>query len=206
MTDIPVNPSEGHNGSLTSLSLLERARSSDQQAWERLWSVYSPRVEDWCRRAKVQPNDIDDVKQDVFRAVLSGIKDFRKDDAKATFRGWLRTITKHKIVDHWRRNPNGFQAAGGSSAHMQLAEIADPELDSVIDSTDMEDRGMVYRRCLELIATDFEEASWRAFWRVVINSEAPADVAKDLNISRNAVYLAKARVLARLRSEFAGLI
>lgn len=56
------------------------------------------------------------------------------------------------------------------------------------------------------MVADFEEVTWKAFWRVVVDGQAPGAVAQDLAISRNAVYLAKARVLQRLRLEFKDLI
>jgi RNA polymerase sigma-70 factor (ECF subfamily) len=65
---------------------------------------------------------------------------------------------------------------------------------------------MLYRRALELMQRDFEERSWQAFWRVVIEGQNPKEVAAQLQMTPNAVYLAKGRVLARLREEFAGVI
>jgi RNA polymerase sigma-70 factor (ECF subfamily) len=59
---------------------------------------------------------------------------------------------------------------------------------------------------LALLQQDFEERTWRAFWGVVIDGRDPKAVALDLGVSVNVVYLAKSRVLARLRQEFAGLL
>ncbi len=61
-------------------------------------------------------------------------------------------------------------------------------------------------RAADLVRRDVEETSWTAFWRVAVEGERPADVASDLGMSINAVYLARVRILARLREEFAGLI
>ncbi len=57
----------------------------------------------------------------------------------------------------------------------------------------------MHRRALELIRSEFEERSWQAFCRVVVEGQSPADVAAALGMTRNAVYIAKARILRRLR-------
>jgi RNA polymerase sigma-70 factor (ECF subfamily) len=64
----------------------------------------------------------------------------------------------------------------------------------------------LYRRAVQLIHRDFSESTGRAFWEVVIGNRPPAVVAQELGISVNAVYVAKSRILARLRDEFSDLL
>jgi RNA polymerase sigma-70 factor (ECF subfamily) len=64
----------------------------------------------------------------------------------------------------------------------------------------------VYHQALDLLRREFEERTWQAFWRVAISDQAADDVAVELGITINAVYLAKSRVLRRLREEFADLL
>ncbi len=65
---------------------------------------------------------------------------------------------------------------------------------------------ILYRRALALIQQDFEDHTWRAFWGVVIDGRGASAVALDLGVEINVVYLAKSRVLKRLREEFEGLL
>ena len=65
---------------------------------------------------------------------------------------------------------------------------------------------MLARRALELMRTEFETNTWRACWESVVSERAAADIAAELGITVNAVYLAKSRVLRRLREEFADLL
>jgi RNA polymerase sigma-70 factor (ECF subfamily) len=46
---------------------------------------------------------------------------------------------------------------------------------------------------------DFQESTWQAFWLTAVEGQAPTQVAADLNLSVAAVYLAKSRVMARLK-------
>jgi RNA polymerase sigma-70 factor (ECF subfamily) len=190
----------------TSLGLLERVRSHDAAAWGRLVQLYAPLVDRWCRQASLQDADAADVRQEVFLAVARGLDEFRRDSAGGTFRGWLRAITRHKIGDHWRRARPGQAGAGGSDAYEQLQQLPAEGPDDSADPAPAEEIDLLYRRALDLMATDFAECTWKAFWRVVIEGESATEVAADLNLTPNAVYLAKARVLARLREEFRDLI
>ena len=53
---------------------------------------------------------------------------------------------------------------------------------------------------------EFQPQTWNAFYELVIMGRMADDVAADLNMSSNAVYIAKSRVLSRLRAEFGDLI
>ena len=64
----------------------------------------------------------------------------------------------------------------------------------------------VTRRALELMQSEFQPTTWKAFWENVVNERPAADVAAELGLTENAVYLAKGRVLRRLRQELAGLL
>ncbi len=204
MTDPFVNPI-GDSGSATSPSLLERVRANETPAWERLVSLYTPLLDRWCRHYGLQEADAADIRQKVFLAVAEKIGTFHPGQAVGSFRRWLRTITRSKVVDHWRVEA-ARAAPGGSSAYEQLQRLSAPEPEDTPPGLEAEEVGLLYRRAAELIARDFEERTWQAFVMVVIEDRRPADVAADLGVSTNAVYLARARVLGRLREEFAGLI
>jgi RNA polymerase sigma-70 factor, ECF subfamily len=205
MTDPPVISNSGSPLS-TSATLLERARARDRAAWERLVDLYEPLILYWCRQSEIGPADSADIKQEVFLAVAGHIGAFRLEEPGHTFRGWLRAITRNKIRDHLGRAPPNYAQTGGSDAYRDLlnVEAADPPGGSEAELAG--ELGVLYRRALELIVTEFEEVTWKAFWRVVVDGQPPGGVARDLAISRNAVYLAKARVLQRLRDEFKDLI
>jgi RNA polymerase sigma-70 factor (ECF subfamily) len=197
---------KGDTAGETSLGLLERARAGEAAAWDRLTRLYSPLVDRWCRQAGLQDADTADVRQEVFVAVSRGIDEFRRDAAGGTFRGWLRGITRHKIADYWRRTRAGQGGAGGSDAYQQFQQLPAEGPDDCQNPSPSEEVDILYRRALQLVVTDFQDHTWKAFWRVVVEGQRPAAVAADLNMTVNAVYLAKARVLARLRQEFRDLI
>jgi len=186
----------------TSVSLLDRVRDRDSQAWRRLLHLYGPLVVRWCSYKGVGGQDADDIQQEVFHAVATGVEAFHRDRPGDTFRGWLRGITRHKLLDHFRRRQNQPEAQGGTDAHRRLQQVAEQELPD--DSP--EDLSGLYHRGLELVRSEFEEKTWQAFWRVAVDGQSPALIAADLGVTPAAVRKAKSRVLHRLREEIGDLI
>lgn len=121
---------EKHPGPVTSLSLLQRARSNDEQAWSRLTTLYRPLVLFWCRQAHCPDAALEDVVQEVFAAVVAGIGGFRRDRPGDSFRAWLRGISRNQVLVHLRRNRGRPRPEGGSDALDRLQELADPLPDS----------------------------------------------------------------------------
>jgi RNA polymerase sigma-70 factor (ECF subfamily) len=192
------------NGHVTPLSLLERARANDAEAWRTLLRLYRPLVCYWCRRGGVADADIEDLTQDVFTAVALGLAKFRRDRPGDTFRGWVCGIARNQTLMHFRRTANKAQGEGGSHAWEQLQKVVGPA-----DLHDAEERAeirQVYRRALELVRGDFEERTWHAFWLTVIEGRAPATLTEELGLSLAGVRQAKARVLRRLRQELGDVL
>jgi RNA polymerase sigma-70 factor (ECF subfamily) len=186
----------------TSLTLLERIRGRDEEAWRRLLHLYAPLVNRWCGLKGLRGQDAEDVQQEVFRAVAASLEGFRRDRAGDTFRGWLRGITRNKVLDHYRRRGSQPEAQGGTDAHRQLEQVAEAD----IPDDPEEEVGGLYRRALELVRSEFEERTWNAFWRAAVEGQSPSDIATDLGVTPAAVRKAKSRVLHRLRQEIGDLI
>jgi RNA polymerase sigma-70 factor (ECF subfamily) len=166
--------------------------------------LYGPLVDFWIRPSNLQPADTRDVFQEVFKAVAAGISSFRKDRPGDRFRGWLRTITRNKLADHFRRQGTQPSAAGGSEAYRQLQQVEEPGAPAE-DSGELDAVQQLRLRAVELIQGEFEQRTWQAFWRVAMEGQAAKNVAEDLGVTPSAVRLAKSRVLRRLREEMEGL-
>jgi RNA polymerase sigma-70 factor (ECF subfamily) len=184
--------------------LLDRLRASDPAAWRRLVELYQPLVRFWCWRSGLRGLDAEDVTQEVFAAAAAGLEGFRRDRPGDTFRGWLRAITRNHAVWCLRRNQGRPNAEGGSDAWRQLQDIPDP-LSADGDTEDAE-ISQVYRRALEQVRADFEERTWLAFWRTVVEGQTPAILAAQLDMTPAAIRQAKSRVLRRLKQELGELL
>lgn len=188
----------------TSRSLLARAKANEPEAWERLAAIYSPVVYRWARQCKLQASDAADIVQEAFHAVAQHIDDFRRENPQDSFRAWLRTITLNKVRDHIRRRSARAEGRGGTEALQHLQNLPDQIADDSADHVS-QDKRELSRRALDLMRTDFEERTWQAFWKTAVDGRPGAEVAAELNMSVAAVYMAKSRVLRRLRQELDGL-
>jgi RNA polymerase sigma-70 factor (ECF subfamily) len=200
-----MNAHQENGSGSTQTSLIRRAQLADATAWEQLTKLYGPVVYGWARGAGLQPQDASDIMQDVFHSLATKLRTFERRSEQDSFRGWLWTITRNKVHDHFRRLQRQAPAVGGSTAYQSLQQLAAVPPDADSDLCVQERQG-IRRRALELVSGQFESRTWQAFWRSTIEGDAPNDVAVDLGISVWAVCKARSRVLQKLREELAELI
>lgn len=189
---------EGPEELATSPSLLGRVLANEPAAWNRLVVLYAPLVWHWCRACGLQEQDQADIFQDVFQAVASHLNQFQRS-AQGTFRGWLRTITRNKIYDLFRRRQREPVGAGGSDAQRWLNQVAGPNALAEDSQEEKAAEQSLIHRALDLIRAEFTERTWQAFWRTAVDEQDSVAVAEDLGMSPGAVRVAKCRVLQRLR-------
>ena len=187
--------------SRTSTSWLSRIRHRDPQAWRRLTELYGPLVYHWGRRHGLSAEDASDLTQEVFSAVAGAIERFLHAPERGTFRGWLWTIARNKLCDHFRRVTDREEAAGGTEAWLRLSSLPEVWSDVSQDVTDASELQRLFRRALDRVHSEFEDRTWQAFWLSTVEQQDTDDIAKQLDLSANSVRQAKSRVLRRLRRE-----
>jgi len=185
----------------TSVSLLERLREpADHEAsWPRFVQLYTPLLYYWARQLGLESNDAADLVQEVFTVLVQKLPGFVYDRNKS-FRGWLRIIT----INKWREKRRRRTVEAGAVGLADGADVAEP--DGAEAFAESEYQQHLVGRALELMQVEFEPATWQACWQCVVVGRTPADVAAELGITVNAVYLAKSRVLRRLHQELHGLL
>jgi RNA polymerase sigma-70 factor (ECF subfamily) len=196
---VPVESITSPSGEGSS-TLVGRLQLREPDAWKRFSDLYGPLVYSWARRAGLQDSDASDVMQEVFRAVALGIDDYRRVRLQDSFRGWLWGISQHKIINEFRRRATSPQTDDGAMESMAS------KVSSALGADLEEELGLVARRAIALLRTDFQPVTWQAFEQTVLQGRSAADVAGDLGISLGSVYTAKSRVLARLRHELGELL
>lgn len=151
----------------TSSSLLRKVKDHDEDAWRRLVRLYGPLVDRWVHQSGLQAADARDAFQEVFVAVAKGIGQFRRERPNDSFRAWLRTITRTKLADHFRRRAAEPLGAGGSVALRRLAELESPA-EHLPEADEEESLRQLRLRAMELIRDEFEPKTWEMFWRVTV--------------------------------------
>jgi RNA polymerase sigma-70 factor, ECF subfamily len=183
----------------TSPTLLNWLRQTSQpEAWARFNHLYTPLLLAWARRQGFQEADAQDLVQEVLVKLVRELPTYERGEGQS-FRGWLFRLTVNQCRDFRRRKATralpGADGLSGVSADDPVSELEETEY-----------RRLLARRGLEVIRADFSETTFTAFTRVMVEGRSPADVAAELNLSVNAVFLARHRVLTRLRQELDGLL
>jgi RNA polymerase sigma-70 factor (ECF subfamily) len=184
--------------STTPASLLERLRDPQaEEAWIRFVQMYTPMIYTWARRAGASPDDASDLVQDVLTTLVRTLPTFTYEPGKS-FRAWLKTVT----LNRWREGQRKrvLATTGEADVSNLPADAEGPDLEEA------EYRQHLVGRALQVMQAEFRPATWRACWACVVEQQPAAEVARELGISVNAVYLAKARVLRRLYQELSGLL
>jgi len=186
----------------TSPTLLSRLRQPNQpEAWGRFVELYTPLLLYWVRRQGFPDADREDLVQEVLVKLIRELPTYERGEGQS-FRGWLFRVTVNQCRDFCRRKTTrplpGANGLSGVSVHSPSSQLE--ELDEASYRRLLVDRG------LELIRADFNDTTWTAFTRLMVEGRAAADIAAELNLTVNAVYQARHRVLTRLREELGGLL
>jgi RNA polymerase sigma-70 factor (ECF subfamily) len=189
----------------TRQSLLVRARDGDENAWKRFADLYNPLIVGWLRRHGLEHHDAEDLAQEVLLAVVKHLPEFSHSGKRGAFRCWLRTIAVNRTRDFWKARAGRPVAAGDDGIRQMAERLADPDSD-LSRQWDQEHDQYVLRCLLDLMDMEFEPATVRAFRRLALDGAPAQDVARELGMSLGAVYVAKSRVLKRIREEAEGLI
>lgn len=186
-------------------SLLLRAQTGESNAWRDLTDLYRPLILGWLRRQGVQERDLEDLCQEVLLSVVKHLPSFQHSGNRGAFRSWLRTIVCSRTTDYWRSVDAGSRAGSEVGAAAALQQIADP--DSNLNRRWDEEHDRYVLACLlDLVEEEFEPITMQAFRRLALDGTSGAEAAKELGLSVAAVYVAKSRVLNRIRHKAEGLI
>ena len=200
--EFPRSPA-GRDGTATSLSLLGRLKNQDREGWQRFVELYAPVIYRWCRQAGIASDEANDIAQEVFAAVMECIDAFRHQRPGDTFRGWLWTIARNKICGHFRAR----QGEPRRGYRRPIAACPSPGVARVVArrGPGRNRRALVAAGVL-LVQSQFEDRTWRAFWRTTVDQQPVDQVANEIGISAASVYQARHRVMKRIREEFGELL
>lgn len=189
----------------TQLTLLVRIRDArDQEAWERFVDLYAPLVYGFLRKRGLQDADAADLTQDVLRQVAAASKSLEYDAKRGSFRNWLFTVVQNRLTDHWRKDRLREHGEGDSAAQMRLNELPQPGNPNAEWEADYERQ--LFHYAAGIVKSDFTPATWQAFWQTAVEGQSGRDVAEQLEMTVAAVYLAKGRVMTRLKDQIRMLV
>ena len=177
-------------------SLLRRLRDrADASAWSEFCSIYEPVIYRFAKRFHLQDADAREVSQEVLLVISRKVEMF-DTQANGRFRGWLSKLARNATIDLIRKRRE--RPIGGSDVTRLLTEV--PSIDS--DPTQMflsEARYQHFHWAAEQVRQSSQPATWQAFWLTAVENVPAIEVARRLNMTVGAIYVARCRTLARIK-------
>lgn len=178
-------------------ALLERLRdASDGDAWREFVDRYQPLLLAWVRVRGVRPSDAPDVVQDILARLVPALTRFRLDPARGQFRHWLWRVTYNTAANWIRRRAAWARAEDG----WRERRDTDPPDGGPDDREDRRRRTLT--AVLEEVRCETTPLTWSCFAGRLLTGRPGADVAAELGVSANSVYVNTCRVLARVRTRY----
>lgn len=185
----------------TRQSLLLRLRDArDDRAWTEFLEIYEPLVYRLVRRNGFQDADAQEVTQEVLLAVSKAIENWDPDPAKGSFRAWLFRIARNLMINFLTKQGRHPQGSGDTDFNRLLSEQPAPDSQQTA-YFDQEYKRQTFRWAAEQVRGEFHEKTWQAFWRSCVDGKEVKQVADELEMSAGSIYVARSRVMAKLRAK-----
>lgn len=187
--------------SSTSATLLGRmASGADNNAnWTEFVGRYGPQVLNWCRQQGCPESDLEDALQEVLIKLLKAFASFQYDPNKS-FRAWLSVVTRNAVADIVRSPQSRIRGHGGDT-YDSLAQV--PAADDLENALHAEFQQELLQQASLIVREQVKPATWQSYELIEIRAMSPVDAAAQLQMPVEHVYVAKSRVIARLRAEVA---
>jgi RNA polymerase sigma-70 factor (ECF subfamily) len=172
---------------------------ADAESWSEFVSLYEPLLMSYVRKKRLAEDDARDVVQEIFRTLFQALPKFQLDHGRGRFRTWLWRVTYNAIVDFARRRRRREAAEDEARNEAQLA-VAPEEIEPDAEWR-LAHRHRILDYVLEQVRSKYgaESKTWRSFELHIRQGRPSADVAAELGLSKNAVYVNASRVLALVR-------
>ncbi|MEM8668153.1 MAG: sigma-70 family RNA polymerase sigma factor [Planctomycetota bacterium] len=182
-------------------SLVLRIREvSDTTAWSQFVDIYGPFIYRYGRSRGLQDADAADLAQAVLIEVVRCIERFDYEPKLGRFRNWLMVIARSKLSDLAKKKAR--LVADGDSANLRILN-EQPSQESFEEDWLRQYQEHLFHWAAEQVQGEVEESTWQAFWMTAVENKSASTVAKELKMKVGTVYVAKSRVLTRIRDRIA---
>ncbi|GAB5402597.1 MAG: sigma-70 family RNA polymerase sigma factor [Aureliella sp.] len=163
----------------------------DHEAWRDFVEIYEPFIYRQARSCGLQDADAREVIQDVLVAVSKASSGFQCDSERGRFRTWLYAIGRNVCLQHLEK------LRRHSVQHVDRVDVAADSEPSAALRQALRKRVFLY--VAAQVRNEFQTKTWQAFWQTAVENQPVALAAKSLAMSVGSVYIARSRVMARMR-------
>ena len=187
----------------TSESLIQRLNDpQDVAAWTEFLAIYRPVVVRMAQRRGLQHADADDLAQRVFLSVAKKVGAWEPYNTETRFRNWLGRIARNATLNEFTRaKPDRAAGAGGHDAILDQV----PDASHLSSALMIETRRQAVLAAAYAVQPEFSASTWSMFYQTTIEEIPIKDVAEQLGRSSGAVYIARCRVMQRIKEHVQSL-
>ncbi len=179
-------------------SLLLRIRDRDDaEAWRQFVELYAPLIYGLARKRGLQDADAADLTQDVLQRVVRGVQNLDYDPQRGSFRSWLYAVVRNNLNNFLANQKRQHPGSGDTATQVFLEN--QPAREEETEGWDREYQERVFTLAAQQVRGEFEDSTWQAFWQMGVEGKSGEETAQALGMTVGAVYVAKSRVLARLK-------
>ncbi|HRX86153.1 MAG TPA: sigma-70 family RNA polymerase sigma factor [Phycisphaerae bacterium] len=185
---------------VTSTSLLAGLQDhANRTVWQQFAARYQPMLVRYGRRLGLSDADAEDAAQQTLIAFSQSYREGKYDPLKGRLRVWLFGIARNQVRNLQRKV--GRQEQQVVEESQQTGFFARlPDDDRFEQIWEEEWRDAVLRQCLTEVAREFDDRTVQAFELFAWRGQSAQEVADQLGMSPNAVFIAKHRVMKRIRA------
>lgn len=192
----------------TKLSLIMRLPGknlvgTDQAAWQQFAATYEPFLMRYAVRRGLQHADAEELVQGVMVAVAKNVDRWQpastSQNERPKFRNWLFTIARNQLINYLKKS-NRNMAVGGTTQLRQLASAVDSKAPDPA-GWDEDFQREVFLWAAARVKAETSASTWDAFWQTAVLGRSCTNVARSEGVSVGSIYVARSRILARLRAQ-----
>ena len=177
--------------------LLRLRRHDDVESWNEFVEIYQPLIFRMAERCGLQEADANEVVQEVLARVARAVSNWKSSGNQGSFRNWLKCVTKNLVIQFFRDRRRFPQTSDQSDVRRLVEGKPAPQDDDHWFALELQRQYFAW--AARRFKDRFEPTTWAAFWRTTVEDEPIEHVAQQLGVSRGAVYIARSRVMSKLR-------
>ncbi len=183
----------------TRATLLLRLRDrGDETAWSQFHELYAPLLYAYARQRGLTQADAEEIRDQCLLAVSQKMESFEYSRTKGSFKNWLYCIANGKVIDFLRKRREHEADTN------VLRQVPDPHPSpEELWNQHWSHQHILY--CASRAKGTFSEKTYRVFEMLAFEGREVDEVCGQLNLTRNQVYIAKSRVMRRIRADVKAL-
>jgi len=171
---------------------------TDHDAWREFAALYDPFIYRQARRYGLQHADARESVQEILIAVSKAVCKFEVSPDRGRFRTWLYAVGRNVCLRYLSRLRSRELSGENTELTALLAAVPSP------DSAESQEIRLELQRHMfisisQQLRSEFQAKTWAAFWQTAVENHSVQTVADGLKMSVGSVYVARSRVMARLK-------